>query len=203
MGLPNIRIFCRTFMDCKVMYILTIFFDMSTGTMTSSQEIRPKHGPSRLSGERNPPRPQPASFSLVEDSEYNEPLINPGESFPTVLTEEKLNQIASSFGIPRSSMRLPGPNDTPGNPPEGYMAWSKYHCMCGTVPPLNQWIASFVNFLRIAPMQLQPNSYAMLNSMYVIFMQRYNRRPTFREIRFFYNVRNYRKAGQLKRLAVP
>ena len=31
--------------------------------------------------------------------------------------------------------------------------------------------------------------------MYVVFMQRYNRRPIFREIRFFYNVRNYRKGS--------
>ena len=123
------------------------------------------------------------------------PLVNLGENFPIVLTEEKLDQIASSHGISRSSMRLPGPNDTAGTPPEGYMAWSRYHCMCGTIPPLNQWIGTFTNYLRIAPMQLQPNSYAILNSMYVIFMERYKRRPTFREIRFFYNIKNYRRGS--------
>ena len=85
--------------------------------MTSSHEGRSKHASSQPAGEGNPPRPPPVTLTLVEDSDYNEPLVNPCEGFPTVLTEDKLNQIASSFGIPRGDMRLPGPKDTPGNPP--------------------------------------------------------------------------------------
>ena len=47
--------------------------------------------------------------------------------------------------------------------------------MCGAIPPINAWIVSFVTYLKVAPFQLQPNSYAILVCLFVIFQRKYGR----------------------------
>ena len=66
-------------------------------------------------------------------------------------------------------MLLSGEGVMPYNPPEGYFAYSQYHCMCGAIPQIKAWIISFITYLKVAPFQLQPNSYAILVSLFVIF----------------------------------
>ena len=61
--------------------------------------------------------------------------------------------------------------------------------------PINAWILSFITYLKVAPFQLQPNSYAILVSLFVIFQRRYGRPPSNREIRYLYNLRGYKKGS--------
>ena len=103
-----------------------------------------------------------ASRSLVEGYGPQELLVSPPYCFPSSLKEEQLDAISRSFGIDRALMLLPGVGVMPYDPPEGYFAYSRYHCMCGAIHPINAWVVSFLTYLKVAPFQLQPNSYAIL-----------------------------------------
>ena len=122
-----------------------------------------------------PERRGPTPRSLVDGYGPQELLNSPPDCFPSSLREEQLDVISRSFGIDRARMLLPGKGVMPYNPPEGYFAYSRYHCMCGAIPPINAWIVSFVTYLKVAPFQLQPNSYAILVCLFVIFQRKYGR----------------------------
>src|SRR5574338_1162051 len=121
--------------------------------------------PAQSGSERHGPAPR----SLVDGYGPQELLDSPPDCFPSFLKEEQLDVISRSFGIDRARMLLPGREVMPYDPPEGYFAYSRYHCMCGAIPPLNTWVVSFLTYLKVAPFQLQPNSYALLVSLFVIF----------------------------------
>ena len=140
-----------------------------------------RHGP--------PPR------SLVDGYGPQELLNSPPDCFPSSLKEEQLDVISRSFGIDRAYMVLLGNGVMPYDPPEGYFAYSRYHCMCGAILPINAWIVSFITYLKVAPFQLQPNSYAILVSLFIIFQRKYRRPPSNREIRYLYNMRGYKKGS--------
>ena len=106
-----------------------------------------------------PVQPEPARHgsalrSLVDGYGPQELLNSPPDCFPNSLKEGQLDVIARSFGIDRASMLLPGDGVMPYDPPEGYFAYSRYHCMCGAIPPINAWIVSFITYLKVAPFQL-------------------------------------------------
>ena len=147
--------------------------------------------PAQSGSERHGPAPR----SLVDGYGPQELLDSPPDCFPSSLKEEQLDVISRSFGIDRALMLLPGPGVMPYSPPEGYFAYSRYHCMCGAIPPLNAWVVSFLTYLKVAPFQLQPNSYAILVSLFVIFRRKYGRAPSNREIRYLYNLRGYKKGS--------
>lgn len=81
------------------------------------------------------------------------------------------------------------------DPPKGYFAYSRYHYMCGAIPPINAWILSFIAYLKVAHFQLQPNSYAILVSLFIIFHRKYGRPLSNRGIRYLYNLRGYKKGS--------
>ena len=122
-----------------------------------------------------PGRQGPTPRSLVDGYGPQELLNSPPDRFPNSLKEEQLDVISRSFGIDRARMLLPGKGVMPYNPPEGYFAYSRYHCMCGAIPPINAWIVSFITYLKVTPLQLQPNSYAILVCLFVIFQRKYGR----------------------------
>ena len=159
----------------------------SKGTRESSSSVPPARP--------GPVQHGPAPRSLVDGYGPQELLVSPPDCFPSSLKEEQLDVISRSFGIDRALMLLPGDGVMPYNPPEGYFAFSRYHCMCGAIPPINAWIVSFTTYLKVAPFQLQPNSYAILVSLFVIFQRRYGRPPSNREIRYLYNLRGYKKGS--------
>jgi len=116
-----------------------------------------------ISSSGHVPKPPGAPKSLVEGFEPTRVLEQPKDCFSSIITKsEQLDLIAAQFGIPRGDLRLPEADDRAYSPPEGYMAWSKMHCWCGAVPPLNTWLSSFAVYLKICPFQLHPNAYAIL-----------------------------------------
>lgn len=125
-----------------------------------------------------PKRRGPTPRSLVDGYGPQELLNSPLDCFPSSLREEQLDVISRSFGIDRACMLLPLEGVMPYNPPEGYFAYSRYHCMCGAIPPINAWIVSFITYLKVAPFQLQPNSYAILVCLFVIFQRKYGCPPS-------------------------
>ena len=172
--------------------------------MSRKAETRSDRKKSRGTGEPSSSSPpvqsgsgqhRPIPKSLVDGCGPQELLNSPPDCFPSSLKEEQLDVISRSFGIDRALMLLPGEGVMPYDPPEGYFAYSRYHCMCGAIPPVNAWILSFVTYLKVAPFQLQPNSYAILVCLYAIFQKRYGRAPSNREIRYLYNLRGYRKGS--------
>ena len=83
-------------------------------------------------------RPGPAPRSLVDGYGPQELLNSPPDCFPSSLREEQLDVISHSFGIDRAHMVLPENGVMPYDPPpEGYFAYSRYHCMCRAIPPIS------------------------------------------------------------------
>jgi len=166
---------------------------------TRSKTVVKKSGSGKketFSSSSRVPKPLGAPMSLVEGFEPIRVLEQPKDCFSSIITKsEQMDLIAVQFGIPRSDLRLPEADDQAYSPPEGYMAWSKMHCWCGAVPPLNTWLSSFAVYLKICSFQLHPNAYAILYSLYIIFQRRYQRAPSNREVRYLYNARGHTRGS--------
>ena len=121
-------------------------------------------------------------------------IEKPKDLKPSTLKEKDLDSIALRHGIPRDSLLLPTTGQLANTPPEGYIAWSRYHCLAGGIPPLNGFLINIINYIECAPFQLHPNSVAVLSSLYVIFQFIYQREPHPQEIRYLYTLRTSRTA---------
>ena len=76
------------------------------------------------------------------------------------------------------------------NPPKGYMAVTRLMCMVGAIPPFSPFIVDFLRQMRIAPMQLHPNSYAYLHTLYIAYREILGIELTFDDVHFFYNFKH-------------
>ena len=111
-----------------------------------------------------------------------EPLVDPPERTPTTLSQRVFNQLRIQFGIAEADARLPGPNDTADWPPLGFVAVNRQMCLCGAIPPFNEFLHQLLFRLTISPFQLHPNGYAILMGLCVLFRRTLNRLPSFEEI---------------------
>ena len=114
-------------------------------------------------------------------------IVSPSDSVPSNISEDMLGRICLRHGLSLDDVLLPGPNDRPHNPPEGYTAFNRHACAAGTLPPFNEYIREVLSFLRIAPSQLHPNGYALINSLFIAFMECLHRPPLPIEIRYLFN----------------
>lgn len=137
------------------------------------------------------PEKPPKKKALVE---YIPSAIieEPSDLKPSTLKDKDMDLVALRHGIPRDSLLLPAIGQSANNPPEGYIAWSCYHCSAGGIPPLNGFLINILNYIECAPFQLHPNSVAILTSLYVIFQTCYHREPQPQEIRYLYTLRTSR-----------
>ena len=92
-------------------------------------------------------------------------IANPSYSVQSNISEDMLGRICLRHGLSLDDVLLPGPNDRPHNPSEGYTAFNRHACAAGTLPPFNEYIREVLSFLRIAPSQLHPSGYASVNSL--------------------------------------
>lgn len=114
-------------------------------------------------------------------------ITNPSDSVPSNISEDMLGRICLRHGLSLDDALLPGPNDRPHNPSEGYTAFNRHACAAGTLPPFNEYIREVLSFLRISPSQLHPNGYASINSLFIAFMECLHRPPLPIEIRYLFN----------------
>lgn len=101
-----------------------------------------------------------------------------------------LGRICLRHWLSLNYVLLSGPNDRPHAPPEGYTAFNRHSCIAGTLPSINQYIREVLDFLGIAPSQLHPNRYALLNNTFIGFIEHFLRPSTPEEIRFIFIVKN-------------
>ena len=88
------------------------------------------------------------------------------DSLASKLDDIKLKKICLKHGIPWDDVKTPESGDRPHLAPEGYMAISRLMCWVGAIPPFPPIVIETLKRLGIAPMQLHPNAYAALYTLY-------------------------------------
>ena len=58
-------------------------------------------------------------------------IVNPSDSVRSNVSEDMLGRICLRHGLSMDDVLLPGPNDRPHNPPEGYIAFNPTHAQLG------------------------------------------------------------------------
>lgn len=114
-------------------------------------------------------------------------IENPQDSVPSNVSKDMLGRICLRHGLSSDDVHLPGPNGRLHAPSEGFTAFDRYAC----TPPFNQYIRKVLSFFGIAPSQLHQNGYALLNSLFIVFMEHLFRPPTPIEIKYLFNVKSW------------
>ena len=117
-------------------------------------------------------------------------IDDPIDSVSSSISEALLGRICLKHNLSPDDVLLPGVDDRPHSPPEGYTAFYRHACVAGTLPPFNQYIREMLSFIGIAPSQLHPNGHALLNSVFVLFMDHLFRPPRPTEIRHIFNFKS-------------
>ena len=112
------------------------------------------------------------------------------DSVKSTMDNERIHRLCLRHGILKKDTLTPSDTDRPHNPPEGYMSVSRLMCMVGAVPPFPPFVVDFLRRMRIAPMQLLPNAYAYLYTLYIAYREILGEEPTFDDIHFFYNFKH-------------
>ena len=108
------------------------------------------------------------------------------DSLASKLDEIKLKKICLKHGIPWDDVRIPGSEDRPYFAPEGYMTVSRLMCWVGNIPPFSPIVIETLKRLGIAPMQLHPNAYAALYTLYIAYAEILQTELTFKDLKFYY-----------------
>ena len=117
-------------------------------------------------------------------------IEDPIDSVRSNISGALLGRICLKHNLSLDDVLLPGVEDRPHNPPEGYTAFYRHACAAGTLPPFNQYIREMLSFIGIAPGQLHPNGHALLNSVFILFMDCLFRPPKPAEIRHIFNFKS-------------
>lgn len=117
-------------------------------------------------------------------------IANPEIYVRSKMSEDMQGRICLRHSLSLSGVLLPGPEDKACNPPEGYTACNRFTCVAETLPPFNQFTRKVLLSLRIAPSQLHLNRYALLSSLFIIFMDHLFRPPTVEEIIYLLKIKS-------------
>jgi len=117
-------------------------------------------------------------------------LESPPDSVESTIDNDRLVRICLKYGIMKRDTLVPSRSDRPHNPPEGYMTVTRLMCMVGAIPPFSPFIVDFLRQMRIAPMQLHPNSYAYLHTLFIAYREILGVELTFDDVHFFYNFKH-------------
>ena len=94
--------------------------------------------------------------------------------FQTTITDNtQISAILRKCGIrisPEVIVKVPTSSDRSCLPPKGhkklrYSAWSEEHLRAGALLPLRQYFKDYLDYVQIAPFQLQPNGYRILSTL--------------------------------------
>ena len=108
------------------------------------------------------------------------------DSLASKLDDIKLKRIFLRHGIPWDDVRTPDSEDRPHLAPEGYMTVSRLMCWVGAIPPFPPIVIETLKRLGIALMQLHPNAYAALYTLYIAYAEILHTELTFKDLKFFY-----------------
>ena len=108
------------------------------------------------------------------------------DSLASKLDDIKLKRICLRHGIPWDDVRTPGSEDRPHLAPEGYMTVSRLMCWVGAIPPFPPIVIETLKRLGIASMQLHPNAYSALYTLYIAYAEILHTELTFKDLKFFY-----------------
>jgi len=112
------------------------------------------------------------------------PIMSPPERASTSLTQRDLSRLCYQFVIREADALLPTKDQYADIAPAGFVTVNRQMCTHGAIPPFNDFLATFLRQLSIAPSQLHPNGYAILLGLCVLFLRTLNRLPTPDEIFF-------------------
>lgn len=94
--------------------------------------------------------------------------------FKSFITENShISAILRKCGIKVSLevvVKVPTPSDRSCHPPKGtrklrYSAWSEEHLRARSILPFRQYFKDYLDYVQIAPFQLQPNGYRILSTL--------------------------------------
>lgn len=74
--------------------------------------------------------------------------------------------------------------------PQGYTTCNKYIYLGGVVTPFNEFLKIFLQESWMAPTQVHPNGYTLINSLYALFMMRLNHALRFRKLTYLISFKN-------------
>lgn len=124
-------------------------------------------------------------------------LLNPLDSVKLCLKASDLNHIAQTHGLRHNEMILATPKYKARSPLRGCIIYNCYHCMVRAPHPLNQSLVGVLVCLKIFPFQLYPNAYTTLLGLLMLFHQVEGRDLTYRESRYFYNIKRKKESPSL------
>lgn len=91
----------------------------------------------------------------------------------TITDNSHISAILRKCGInisPNIPVKVPTPSERSCYPPNEskklrYSAWSQEHLRAGALLPLRPYFMNYLNYVQIAPFQLQPNGYKILSAL--------------------------------------
>lgn len=103
------------------------------------------------------PWPAPTVICLKPEGELNLDGLLP--TCPSKIKASEILELRRKWDIPDSmEIMIPGPEHAFYNPPVGYMCVHEAALMCGWKLPLIQEFKDILNYIRIGPSQVIPNS---------------------------------------------
>ena len=108
-----------------------------------------------------------------------------------ITTQGRVNKIMLSHNIEVGSSALiarpPFEGERSCTPlQDDFAGWSDKHLRVGTFLPLDQYFADFLNYVKLAPFQLPPNSYRLLAGLRYLFLKQMWEVPTPADILYFF-----------------
>ena len=133
-------------------------------------------------------------FGTVVEKEV---LVDPNVFFEVkhiiskITTQVKVNKILLSHNIKMGASGLlarPAFEEEQSCVPfqDDYVAWSDEHLKAGAFLPLDQYFVDFLNYVKLAPFQLPPNSYRLLVGLKYLFLRHEWEVPTPADILHFF-----------------
>lgn len=110
----------------------------------------------------------------------------------TVTNITQISTLLKKHGLKISSdltLRVPASFERSCHPPRGteklqYSAWSQEHLKTGALLPQRPYFKNYLNYMQIAPFQLQTNSYRILCAMRSLYHIQHWVEPTHEEISY-------------------
>ena len=106
-----------------------------------------------------------------------------------------LNQLDRYEVISSYSPTVPSEHCRANDPPEGFFSYSHLIMRVGAHLPLWSYFIDVVEYFGIVPLQLAPNGYSILTTLYIIYTQMGFLQPTPLEVNYMYTLKKIPSGG--------
>ena len=108
----------------------------------------------------------------------------------STVTLKKLGNMLKAHKLPLNlKFVIPERKERASAPQKGFMAFSDAIIRSGGALPLHSFFIKVLDYFELAPLQLSPNSWVTLSSLYVLYHHVHSREPSMSEVHYFYTLR--------------